>query len=49
MWNYWVLRIAAQAEPPQEWSNILSALSGYIDDDCIIRLRSLRLQFVARE
>jgi hypothetical protein len=37
-WNYWVLRIAADADPPQEWSDILSALSGYIDDDYINKI-----------
>ena len=37
-WNYWVVRIAAQADPPEEWSSILSQLSGYIDSDYINKI-----------
>lgn len=37
-WNYWVLKIAADADPPREWSHILSALSGHIDDDYINKI-----------
>jgi len=37
-WNYWVLNIAARTEPPKEWSDILSALSGYIDNDYINKI-----------
>lgn len=37
-WNYWVLKIAAQAGPPLEWDNILSKLSGYVDDDYINKI-----------
>lgn len=34
-WNYWVIGISSQAEPPDEWVGILGQLSGYIEDKYI--------------
>lgn len=37
-WQYWVIKIAAQADAPPEWSNILSQLAGYINNKQINKI-----------
>lgn len=39
-WNYWVLGIAAGAEPPDEWQNILTGLSEIISDKYINKIEA---------
>jgi len=37
-WNSWVLKIAARAEPPQEWNSILEDLDGILSDKYIDKI-----------